>query len=235
MTLYLLPNLLGPSDPTLFFPNCVGETVKKLHGLIAEDEKEGRAYLKLFGVKPQNFPIKLLNEHTKPNEIDVLLEPIVRGESWGIVSDCGLPCIADPGSNVVLRANQKKIAVQTFVGPSSIVMALQLSGLSGQRFAFHGYISRDDKATELKKWEKRAFDENETQIFMDAPYRNASTLQKCLEILDKKVLFAVATDLTLSSQEVRTMTVSEWRTKEFPSIDKRPTLFLFANMYTNSR
>lgn len=231
--LYLLPNLLGPVDhPELFLPQSVFETVKKLQGLIAEDEKEGRAYLKLFGIKPQNFPIRVLNEHTKKEELESLLEPILAGESWGLISDCGLPCIADPGSQLVLRARQKKIGIKTYPGPSSIMMALQLSGLSGQSFAFHGYISRDDKPKDLKKWERRSLEEKETEIFMEAPYRNLSTFQKCLEILDKNTLFCLASDLTFPSEKVQTLTIAKWKEEAPPEIDKHPTLFLFTALKT---
>src|SRR5262249_13098213 len=151
MTLFLLPNLL---DETLawepFLPASVAAAVQSLDGLIAESEKEGRRYLRRF-VNHERMaatPIRLLNEHTQPKEIGELLEPLIRGERWGLISDAGLPCIADPGAPLVLLAHEKKIRVETFSGPSSIVMALQLSGLSGQRFAFHGYLPRE--APDLK-------------------------------------------------------------------------------------
>lgn len=231
MTLFLLPNLLGPiKDHTLFLPKSVDEAVATLDGLIAESDKEGRRYLKRFKTKKkaEYTLIALLNEHTPPGDMDFLLEPVLAGENWGVVSDCGLPCLADPGALLVLRARALKIPIIAFPGPSSIVMALMLSGLSGQRFVFHGYISKDPaiKKEELKKWEKEAQERKETQIFMEAPYRNVAIYETCLETLHEKTLFCVACDLTLPSQFINTLPISIWRKQELPPIEKHPTLFL---------
>jgi len=231
MTLFLLPNLLGSQeDHTLFLPRSVDEAVMLIDGLIAESEKQARAYLRRFMSREKmvTLSLALLNEHTKPQEMNTLLSPLLRGEKWGIISDCGLPCLADPGSELVLQARKLNIDVVALTGPSSIIMALMLSGFSGQRFTFHGYIAKEavDRRNELKKWERRAKEERETQIFMEAPYRNLATFQSCLEALEERTMFSVAWDLTLPTQGVITASIRDWRVKEAPAIQKHPALFL---------
>lgn len=227
MTLYLLPNLLDETLPwEPFLPASVASAVSSLDGLIAESEKAGRRYLRRFvdHEKMARTPIALLNEHTA--ELGALLEPLLRGEAWGLISDAGLPCVADPGAPLVLLAHEKKVRVVTFPGPSSILMALQLSGLSGQRFVFHGYLPRE--APELKKAlqqiEARSRQEGAAQIWIEAPYRNAKMAQAAVETLQPSTLFCIAEDLTLESQSVRTQPVAKWRKETFAA--KKPTVFL---------
>lgn len=230
MTLYLLPNLLlEAGDASLFLPASVKEAVSKLDGLIAESEKEGRRYLRRFvdHNRMAATPIRLLNEHTKPDECNELLNPILKGETWGVVSDAGLPCIADPGSALVLLAHQKKLRVEVFAGPSSILMALQLSGLSGQRFAFHGYLPREEPnlVRALKQIESRSKQENSSQIWIEAPYRSAKIARSAFEILQPSTLFCIALDLSSESQTVRTQAIHRWRKETFEP-GKRPAVFL---------
>lgn len=226
MTLFLLPNTLGPvEDINGYFPSNVREVVSRIDGLIAESEGEGRRYLKRFPTKrkPHEMPIALLNKHTSKQELDFLLEPVLQGEIWGVVSDAGLPCLADPGAVLVRRASQLKIPIEALVGPSSITLALMLSGLSGQQFFFHGYIPKkpDEREQALRSWEKM---KGITHVFIEAPYRNQHTLQACLKILRPETLLTAAIDLTLPDQRVETAQVGKW--KEF-EIGKRPTVFLF--------
>ncbi len=230
MTLLLLPNLLGSlSDHTSFLPCAVDRAMETIDGLIAESEGGGRSYLKRFRTKkkPHLMPIALLNKHSSFDQLDFLLEPIIAGETWGVVSDAGLPCLADPGSALVLRARQLNIAIEAFPGPSSITHALMLSGLPGQRFTFHGYISRE-RVQELKTWQRAAQKQKSTQIFIETPYRNLATLQESLNILDPNTLFCLATDLTLPSQKVWVYPVKVWRKRTLPPLSKRPTIFLFS-------
>lgn len=226
MTLYLLPNVLGPVDDIhTFLPTSVDSALAQIDGLIAESEGEGRRYLKRFQTKkkPHEMPIALLNEHSGRGDIDFLLEPLLKGEIWGVVSDAGLPCIADPGAALVRRAQQLKIPLQLFTGPSSITMALILSGLSGQRFFFHGYIPKapEERIEALKSWEKM---KGVTHIFIEAPYRNAHTLEACLKVLHKETLLCVAQNLTLPNQLVQTAPIGKWQVIE---VGKEPTVFLF--------
>ncbi len=227
MTLYLLPNLLDETLPwEPFLPASVAKAVSSLDGLIAESEKEGRRYLRRFvdHEKMAATPIRLLNEHTA--ELGALLDPLLRGETWGLVSDAGLPCVADPGAPLVLLAHEKKVRVAALPGPSSILMALQLSGLSGQRFAFHGYLPRE--ALELKQAlqqiEARSRQERSAQIWIEAPYRSAKMAQAAVEALQASTLFCIAEDLTLESQSVRTQPVAKWKKETFAG--KKPTVFL---------
>jgi len=230
MTLFLLPNLL---DETLswepFLPQSVALAVSTLDGLIAESEKEGRRYLRRFvdHERMAKTPIRTLNEHTQPQELAELLTPLLKGERWGLVSDAGLPCIADPGAPLVLLAEEKKIRVETFSGPSSIVMALQLSGLSGQRFAFHGYLPREasDLKRTLQQIEGRSKQDSSSQIWIEAPYRTSKLAQTAIETLQPSTLFCIALDLTLPTQSVRTQSIAKWRHSEI-EMGKRPAVFL---------
>lgn len=229
--LLLLPNLLGDhrhTDP--YLPASVSKAVASLDGLIAESLNEGRRYLSRFSTeKPAaEIPIALFNEHTPDQDIDFLLEPIEKGERWGIVSDAGLPCIADPGSKLVWRARQKGLAVQAFVGPSSIFMALMLSGLPGQRFSFHGYLDREPtkRKEQIKQLGQQSKQQDATQIFMEAPYRNKHMFDALLEQLPPQAQLCVAWDLTLVSQGVVSQTVANWKKGTPPNLEKKPAIFL---------
>ena len=231
MKLYLLPNVLGlVEDYRVFLPVSVEKAVSQIDGLIAESEGEGRRFLKRFQTKkkPHEMPIALLSK--KNQEIDFLLEPVVQGETWGVVSDCGLPCLADPGANLVRRARQLNIPIEAFTGPSSITYALMLSGLSGQAFTFHGYVPKqvDERSHMLKQWEKVG---GMTHLFIEAPYRNLHTFQACLELLQEKTLLCVASSLTLPDQWIHTDFISSWKKQDMQKISnhlsKKPTIFLF--------
>lgn len=231
-TLLLLPNLLGEFRHTeVFLPESVFKAMSTIDGLIAESEKEGRRYLGRFETKkPANeIPIALFNEHTPVTDIDYLLEPIIAGERWGLVSDGGLPCIADPGSKLVRRAIQRGIQIQAFVGPSSILMALMLSGLPGQKFFFHGYLDKDPhkRKDAIKHLSDQSHKEGTTQIFMEAPYRNSHALETLLQTLPDHADLCVAWDLTLPTQGVMTQTIAQWKKCTLPNLEKKPAIFLF--------
>lgn len=222
MTLYLLPNLLASlKDHHLHLPASVDAAMLELDGLIAESEGEGRRYLKRFRLKkePYQIPIALLDE-----EVDFLLEPLLKGERWGVVSDCGLPCLADPGAKLVKRARERNVPIVAFSGPSSITLALIQSGLSGQEFFFHGYIPTKEPEKALLDWEKM---KGVTHIFIEAPYRNTHTFKRCLDTLQERTRFCVACDLTLPDQFISTQSILSWKKREVPDIQKKPTIFLF--------
>jgi 16S rRNA (cytidine1402-2'-O)-methyltransferase len=231
--LLLLPNLLGEHkhhEP--FLPQSVDKAVLSLDGIIAETEKDGRRFLKRFhGDKSVHMiPITLFNEHTPDADIDFVLQPIIEGQRWGFVSDAGLPCIADPGSKLVKRARKLGLNIQSFVGPSSILTALMLSGFSGQKFTFHGYLPKD--SIKLKKTfqllEKQAQQEGSTQIFMEAPYRNTKTLEAMMETLKPETQVCIAWDLTLPTQGIVSQKVGVLKKSPLPNIDKKPTIFLIS-------
>lgn len=230
--LLLLPNLLGDQrhhEP--YLPNSVDKAVKSLDGLIAESEKGGRRFLSHFETEraTHEIPIALLNEHTPDDHLDFLLDPMKKGERWGLVSDAGLPCVADPGFKLVRRARELGIHVQAFIGPSSILLALMQSGLSGQKFTFHGYLDKEPKkrGEQIRRCEKMS-QEGYTQIFMETPYRNQHALQSCLEALSDSTLLCVAWDLTLPTQGIMTQTVDRWKKSTLPNLEKRNAIFLLS-------
>jgi 16S rRNA (cytidine1402-2'-O)-methyltransferase len=230
--LLLLPNLLGDlPHHEIFLPPSVDKAVVSLDGLIAESVKGGRRYLSRFKMEkaPHLVPLALLNEHTKDDEIDFLLEPMRKGERWGLVSDAGIPCLADPGAVLVRRASQLGIKVQAFVGPSSITMALMLSGLQGQRFTFHGYLPRETEAlkAQLRGIEAASKRENSTHIWIETPYRNGKMIEAALEALAPETLFCVAGSLTLPEQKVMTWEIGVWKKyQSLPKFDEDPAVFL---------
>lgn len=231
--LLLLPNLLGEHRHVdIFLPTSVAKAVLSIDGLIAESEVEGRRFLSRFQTKkPVNeIPIALFNEHTPDNHIDFLLEPIVKGERWGFVADAGLPCVADPGAKLVRRARQLGILTQAFVGPSSILLALMLSGLPGQKFAFQGYLDKesDKRNNQIKQLIKVAQQEKSTQIFIEAPYRNKYCLEAVLGALPEDAWLCVAWDLTLPTQGVVSQPVKLWKKSPLPNLEKKPAIFLFS-------
>ncbi|NGX51023.1 MAG: Ribosomal RNA small subunit methyltransferase I [Chlamydiae bacterium] len=224
MALYLLPNLLDDSlDHDPFLPPSVGEIVRELDGFIVESEKPGRRFIKRFIKEIQGIPVSVLNEHTTAEEVDLLAAPLQRGERWGLLSDAGLPVLADPGARLIRRLHGLKIPVHTFPGPSAIIYALQLSGLSAQSFTFHGYLPR--KPHEIEAF-LRTLPKRHTHIAIEAPYRTDRLLQSLITHLPHNTQLSVAWDLTLPSQGVRTEKVSAWR-KESPNLGKVPAVFIF--------
>jgi 16S rRNA (cytidine1402-2'-O)-methyltransferase len=231
--LYLLPNLLQDLEShTNDLPPSVDVAVSSLTCLIAEDEKEARRFLKRFAFAPpktfRDIPIHLLNEHSTPADKKELLAKIKAGGIWGLISDCGMPCLADPGADLVLMARKQGIPVQTFAGPSSILFALVLSGLGGQRFSFHGYLPKEEAPLiqELKRIEKVSKLEQSTHLFIETPYRNLRLFRILLATLDSKTELCIACDLTSATQIVETYSIEQWRKKQEPQIDKRPTVFV---------
>jgi len=230
--LLLLPNVLGDvKHHALFLPASVDKAVASLDGLIAESATAGRRFLGRFETKkPANeVPIALFNEHTPDADIDFLLEPIRKGERWGLISDGGLPCIADPGAKLVNRANQSGIVVQAFSGPSSILLGLMLSGLPGQRFNFSGYLDKEpaNREVQIKELQRESKANQSTQIFIEAPYRNKHLLDSLLKILGDTTQLCVAWDLTLPTQGVVSQSVQRWKKSPLPNIEKKAAIFFF--------
>ncbi len=233
--LLLLPNVLGDvKHHAPFLPASVDKAVASLDGLIAESAGAGRRFLGRFETKkPANdIPIALFNEHTPDADIDFLLEPIRKGERWGVVSDGGLPCVADPGAKLVRRARQSGIVVQSFVGPSSILLSLMLSGLPGQRFYFCGYLDKEPKQREreIKELEHRSKADGATQIFIETPYRNIHLLEALLKVLSPQTQLCVAWDLTLTTQGVVSQSVELWKKSPLPNLEKKTAIFLVSSI-----
>jgi len=223
--LLLLPNLLDKeTNHEDYFPKSVGDAARSLEGLIAENAKEGRAYLKMHGANFRDTPINELNKHSQ--EIDELLIPLREGQIWGLISDAGLPILADPGYKLVHRARELGIIIKAFVGPSSLILALMLSGLPAQSFSFNGYLPHRPQEA-LKMLEDRSREENSTQLFIEVPYRNQRMIETLLATLSDKTQLSIAWDLTNPNQGVETHKVASWKKRSLPNLHKRPAVFLF--------
>ena len=237
-TLYLIPNSLGPGALDEVLPASVRQTTAQLDYFIAENAKTARAFLKLVSTthplgKPlQEIEIRELNINTAASELPALLAPLLAGRNAGLVSEAGVPAVADPGADLVRLAHQKNIPVKPLVGPSSILLALMASGLNGQSFAFQGYLPTDSgqRANRLRQLEQRSRQEKQTQIFIETPYRNEAMLEAIANHCTSSTLLTVATDLTLATETVRTQPVQIWKNEmtagRFPDFKKKPTVFL---------
>jgi len=228
-SLYLLPNTLGDTPAEAVMPAAALHRARALDHFIAEDPKSARAFLKRVGYpKPlQDTRIERLDHNTSSRDIPALLDPIVKGGDAGLLSEAGMPAIADPGAALVRLAHEKNVRVVPLSGPSSIVLALAASGLEGQRFCFHGYlpVAKPDLVSALRELERQSRRLDQTQIFIETPYRNESTLATMLETLGGDTLVCVAADLTLESESVRTQSAAAWRTAR-QQLKGRPAVFL---------
>jgi len=228
-SLYLLPNTLGDVAPEAVIPAGALDRARSLDYIIAEDPKAARAFLKRIApTRPlQGIRVERLDHNTKGSDIPVFLEPLLAGSDAGLLSEAGLPAVADPGASLVRLAHEKGVRVVPLSGPSSILLALSASGLDGQRFAFHGYlpIAETELVSTLKECERQSRKLKQTQIFIETPYRNDRTLATMLRALAPATLVCVAADLTLESESVKTQPAAAWR-KETPQLKGRPTVFL---------
>lgn len=229
-TLYLIPVPLGQSLAETVLPASVLHCAKHLKHFIAENAKSARAFLKsLPSATPlQQIEILELNEHTNVQRLPELLAPLLAGNDVGLISEAGCPAIADPGANLVALAQQADIRVVPLIGPSSILLALMGSGLSGQHFAFHGYlpVKDEDRRKKIQALEKDSRQEKRAQIFIETPYRNGSMLATLLAVCAPQTKLCIATDLTLSNQSIVTHSIAEWHRQALPDIDRRPTVFV---------
>src|SRR5713226_7758308 len=227
--LYLLPNVLGDTAPDAVIPAAVLNRARSLEYLLAEDPKAARAFLKRIGAAQpvQSIRIERLDHNTPAGDFALLLEPVLAGRDAGLLSEAGLPAVADPGAGLVRLAHERGVRVVPLSGPSSILLALSASGLDGQRFSFHGYLPvlEAELVPALKELERQSRRLKQTQIFIETPYRNDRTLAAMLHALDSATWVCVATDLTLESETVKTRTVAAWR-KEAPQLKGRQTVFL---------
>ncbi|QBE65347.1 SAM-dependent methyltransferase [Pseudoduganella lutea] len=239
-TLYLIPNTLG--DTTALnhvIPEHVQALTAQLAHFVAENAKTARAFLKLVNaVHPlarplQEIAITELNVNTKAEALAGLLAPLRAGHDVGLLSEAGVPAVADPGADLVRLAHQENIPVRPLVGPSSLLLAVMASGLSGQSFAFNGYLPTDAaaRAKRLKELEMRSRAEKQTQLFIETPYRNGALLEALVAACQPGTLVCVATDISLPSETIRTHTAGQWKSAlasgRAPDFHKKPTVFLF--------
>ena len=227
--LYLLPVTLGDTPLDKVLPKYNFDIVKNIRHFIVEDIRSARRFLRQ--VDPQ-FDIDgsrffELNKHTSPADISGYLAPLHEGNPMGVISEAGCPAVADPGADVVAIAQRKGLKVVPLVGPSSIILSVMASGFNGQSFAFHGYlpIKPDERARKLKQLEQRAYAENQTQLFIETPYRNGKMVEDIIKNCRPQTKLCIAANLTCADEYVCTRTVKEWRGK-VPELSKIPCIFL---------
>ena len=228
-TLHLIPTTLGGDDAIAVLAGSTLRVLQRLTSFIVENPKTARKFLKAAGYPHplQSIELRTLDEHTPDAQLPALLAPLLAGRDCGLLSVAGCPAVADPGAALVRLAHAHGIRVVPLVGPSAVLLALMASGMNGQRFAFRGYLpvdkaQRREKLLELERDAQRA---DSTQIFIEAPYRNQSSLQAVLETCRGDTLLCLATELTLSTESIHTQTIAAWKRKP-PDINRRPTVFL---------
>jgi len=229
--LYLLPNTLGESELSHVLPTENLVIISKLKYYIVEELKNARRFLSQAGWKGRMEELQFfeLNEHSKPGDFENYLDMIFQGHDMGLLSDAGLPCVADPGAQIVELAQSKGIVVVPLVGPSSIFLSLMASGFNGQNFAFLGYLPREKKEREiaLKDLEKRIYQQNQTQIFIETPYRNLPMLDSILLSCSNHTKLCIASNITLPNEVIVTKTIAKWKKNQTnPDIHKQNAVFL---------
>ena len=228
-TLYLIPTTLGETALDTILPAQNDQIVISLKYLIVENIRTARRFLKKVNreINIDELTFFELNQHTSPEEISTFLKPMSEGKDTGVISEAGCPAVADPGADVVAIAQQRNYAVKPLVGPSSILLSLMASGFNGQSFAFLGYlpISQLDRVKALKKMESHIYSENQTQIFIETPYRNMKMLEDILSTCQLTTKLCIAADITLETEFIRTKTIKEWKALK-PDLNKRPCIFL---------
>ena len=227
--LYLIPVPIHEGEASFSIPKGVIERVKHLNHFVVENEKTARKMIRCIypEVSQPALTLSILDKNTPITEIESLLSPCQKGIPVGLMSEAGVPAVADPGSRLVEVAHQKNIKVIPLVGPSSILLALMASGFNGQSFAFNGYLPIDsnDKKRTVLELEKRSFSFGQTQIFMETPYRNDKMFEFLVKILGNETLLSVAVEINGDQEYIKTLPVSRWKTITSPDLHKRPAIF----------
>ena len=229
-TLWLLPAALGDTPWEHYLPPATREAVCRLSLFVAENAKTARAELKRIGhpVPLRELAIEQLPETPTAKDIESLLAPLLAGHDMGLMSEAGCPAVADPGALLVRRAHELHIVVKPLVGPSSLLLALMASGLDGQRFAFHGYLParEPERSRRIAELEGESARHQQTQIFIETPYRNHALFNALLLSCRPKTRLCLATDLTTDGEQISTRRIADWKAAAPPDLDKRPTVFL---------
>ena len=227
--LYLIPTTLGETEPLEVMPLSVKKVVEEIDYYIVENEKSARRFIKKITPKKQqsSLHIMLLDKYAEELETSKYLDICQQGINVGLLSEAGVPAVADPGATIVKLAHQKNIKVVPLVGPSSILMAMMSSGMNGQNFAFNGYLPIDKGARKraLKDLEKLSQDKNQSQIFIETPYRNEKMFADLKAALSPTTNLCIAADITLPSEYIKTMTVKDWKHQQ-PDLHKKPAIFI---------
>lgn len=227
--LYLVPNTLGNPDTFQTIPGAIREKVSSIEVFIVENLRNARRYLKQLNpqIDIDRLTFHELNEHTAPEEIPSFLEGALRGAPTAVLSEAGVPGVADPGAVVVRMAHERGIKVVPLTGPSSILLSLMASGLNGQLFSFLGYlpVKRPERIRRLREIATEALRSGATQIFIEAPYRNDALVQDILETCDPSLRLCIAADITLESEFIVTRSIRQWK-RQKPGLHKKPVIFL---------
>lgn len=227
--LYLIPSLLGDTPVDKVLPEYNHGIILGIKHFIVEDVRSARRFLKTVdrNIDIDSLTFCTLNTHTKPEEISDMLAPLEAGNAMGVISEAGCPAVADPGADVVAIAHKKGLPVIPLVGPSSIILSVMASGFSGQSFAFNGYlpIEQTQRVRRIRLLEQRAYNEAQTQIFIETPYRNNRMLQDIVGTCRPDTQVCVAANLTCNDEYVQTKSVLEWK-KKMPELPKVPCIFL---------
>ena len=230
-TLYLIPSPMGsPAETTRLFPAYNLEVISRLNAFIVENVRTARRFIAGLGQKVpiDRISFSEIGKRTAPEEFPALLKPLLDGKDMGLLSEAGVPCIADPGAGIVKLAQQQKIRVVPLIGPSSILLALMGSGFNGQNFAFHGYLPVDkaELHARIKKLESDALSNDQTQIFIETPFRNGKLFESLLKSCHPATQLCIAYNLTLPGESIRSMPVASWK-KTKVDLHKKPAVFLF--------
>ena len=228
-SLFLIPVTLGDTELRRVLPDYNRDVILGIRHFIVENVRTARRFLKK--VEPSividDLVFYELNKHTSPEQVSGYLKPLAAGEPVGVISEAGCPAVADPGADVVALAQRKGYPVVPLVGPSSILLSVMASGFNGQSFAFHGYlpIEAGERVAAIKRLEGRIYSENQTQLFIETPYRNRNLAEELIKLCRPSTKLCIASNLTCADEFVRTRPVKEWAGK-LPDLDKKPTIFL---------
>ena len=232
--LYLIPTTLGDMNPEDVLPATIKRSIDFIDYYIVENEKTARKFIKSVHPEKKQPELKLflLNKHTDTKEHNDFIKPLLDGQNVGLMSEAGCPGVADPGAVIVKLAHEKGIQVIPLVGPSSILLAVMASGMNGQSFAFNGYlpIDKSEKKSALKSYEKLSFDKNQSQLFIETPYRNNKLLEDLLQTLQPNTNLCIACDITLPTEYIKTFAVKDWK-KQNVDLHNRPTIFIIHKTY----
>ena len=227
--LYLLPVTLGDTPIEKVLPAHNKEIIISIKHFIVEDIRSARRFLKKVdrNINIDELTFYPLNKHTSPEDISGYLKPLQEGQPMGVISEAGCPAVADPGADVVAIAQRKNLRVVPLVGPSSIILSVMGSGFNGQSFAFHGYlpIEPSERIKRIKALEQRVYAEDQTQLFIETPYRNLKMMEDILKNCRPQTKLCVAANITCENEFIKTKTVKEWQGK-LPDINKIPCIFL---------
>lgn len=228
--LYLIPVTLGETSIDSVLPSKNHDIIVEIKHFIVENIRSARRFLKKVDkdINIDDLTFYELNNHTDRTQIGSYLAPLEKGESMGIISEAGCPAIADPGADVVAIAQKKQLKVIPLVGPSSIIMSVMASGFNGQSFAFNGYLPVELplRIKALKRLENKIYNEDQTQLFIETPYRNAKMIETILANLRPNTKLCIASGITCEEEYIKTRTVEQWKKEKIPEIGKVPTIFL---------